>query len=187
MLREVEKVKTAKGKKWFFMRCPELAVGSQLPYMPTGVCMNALHFLLYLQREVRAHGKRVKIMRKICFYLDSFWFVKDAWETDLKLHNPQHALQFTLKLCASSYIVSFSCLKRLLICFKPEPKRTTKWDFLPGNGKWVTDVQRKPHVVVPGVRPSPAKVQLPEVHDFPPPALGGPCVVGAARVVLGGA
>lgn len=41
--------------------------------------------------------------------------------------------------------------------------------------------------MVPGVRPSPAKVQLPEVHDFPPPALGGPGVVGAARVVLGGA
>ena len=34
---------------------------------------------------------------------------------------------------------------------------------------------------------SPTKVQLPEVHDLPPPALGGPRVVGAARVVLGGA
>lgn len=34
---------------------------------------------------------------------------------------------------------------------------------------------------------SPAKVQLPEVHNLSPPALGGPCVVGAARVVLSGA
>lgn len=34
---------------------------------------------------------------------------------------------------------------------------------------------------------SPAKVQLPEVHHLPPPALGGPRVVGAARVVFGGA
>lgn len=30
-------------------------------------------------------------------------------------------------------------------------------------------------------------MQLPKVHDLPPPALGGPRVVGAARVVLGGA
>lgn len=36
-------------------------------------------------------------------------------------------------------------------------------------------------------RSSPAKVQLPEVHDLPPPALGGPRIVGAAGVVLSGA
>lgn len=48
------------------------------------------------------------------------------------------------------------------------------------------NVKRKRNVA-PSVRPSPAKVQLPEVHDLPPPALGGPCVVGAARVVLRGA
>lgn len=36
-------------------------------------------------------------------------------------------------------------------------------------------------------RSLPAKVQLPKVHDLPPPALGGPRVVGAARVVLRGA
>lgn len=40
---------------------------------------------------------------------------------------------------------------------------------------------------MPSGRSSPAKVQLPEVHDLPPPALGGPRVVGAAGVVLSGA
>ena len=30
-------------------------------------------------------------------------------------------------------------------------------------------------------------MQLPEVHDLPPPALGGPCMIGAARVLLSGA
>lgn len=45
-------------------------------------------------------------MRKM-YYLASFRFVKDAWEMDLKLCNPQHALQSILKLCMSSYPVSF--------------------------------------------------------------------------------
>ena len=36
-------------------------------------------------------------------------------------------------------------------------------------------------------RSLPTKVQLPEVHNLPPPALGGPRIVGAARVVLSGA
>lgn len=35
--------------------------------------------------------------------------------------------------------------------------------------------------------PLPAKVQLPEVHDLSPPALGGPRIVGAAWMVLSGA
>lgn len=85
------------------------------------------------------------MMRKICFILLPF----DLWRMHGKGISSNAILStlFSSSLnharVVSSDIVSFSCLKRLLICFKREPKRNTKWYFFPGNGKWVTDRQTK--------------------------------------------
>lgn len=112
--------------------------------------------------------------------LASFWLVKDAQGNRLQA-TQSTALGSSLKLRRSSNVASFPVVYWSVS--SENWKQTQCGIFSLKEGQ----VTKQETSAVPSGRSSPAKVQLPEVHDLPSPALGGPCVVGAARVVLSGA
>lgn len=187
MLRGVEKWECSRGKcSCRFMRCQQLAVRVQLPPdMPIGVCVNALCFYCIYSVRWEPTARGATLWEK-CILLLPFDLLKMHGETDFKLCNPQHALDSSLKLCSSSYILSFFLLWPSTDLFQVRTENKHHVVFSP----WMTSegqVTKRETSMVPSGRSSPTKVQLSEVHDLPPPALGGPRVVGAARVMLSGA